>query len=36
MMGGRQVGQAALFCAFLLEMHVPASHLRMSIDRFKD
>jgi len=36
MMGQRQVDQAALFYAFSLERHVPASHLLRSIDRFVD
>jgi hypothetical protein len=36
MMGHRQVEQAALFCEFSLEKHIPADHLLRSIDRFVD
>ena len=36
MMGPRQIEQAALFCEFSLERHVPATHLLRSIDRFVD
>ncbi len=36
MMGPRQEAQAALFCAFSLEEHVPADHLLRVIDRFVD
>ena len=34
MMGGRQVGQGALFYEFSLERHVPADHMLRGIDRF--
>jgi hypothetical protein len=34
--GPQQTDQAALFCEFSLERHVPASHLLRSIDRFVD
>jgi transposase len=34
MMGHRQVEQAALFCEFSLERHVPTGHQLRSIDRF--
>jgi hypothetical protein len=33
MMGERQVEQAALFCEFSLERHVPQDHLLRAIDR---
>ena len=36
MMGHRQTEKAGLFYEFLLERHVPASHLLRSIDRFVD
>ena len=36
MMGPRQVDQTALFYEFSLERHVPATHMRRSIDRFVD
>ncbi|MEM6323210.1 MAG: IS1182 family transposase [Pseudomonadota bacterium] len=36
MMGPRQEAQAALFCEFSLEDHVPQDHLLRSIDRFVD
>jgi hypothetical protein len=36
MMGERTVAQEALFYSFNLERHVPADHLRRSIDRFVD
>jgi transposase len=35
-MGHRQVEQAALFCEFSPEKHIPADHLMRSIDRFVD
>ena len=34
MMGHRQVEQAALFCAFWLDKHIPADHMLRSIDTF--
>ncbi|MFZ0984615.1 MAG: transposase, partial [Pseudolabrys sp.] len=34
MVGHRQVEQAALFCEFSLERHIPADHWLRSIDRF--
>src|SRR5262252_4035192 len=34
MMGERRAGQDALFYEFLLERHVPETHLLRSIDRF--
>ena len=36
MMGPRQVEQGALFYNFSIDAHVPADHLRRSIDRFVD
>lgn len=36
MMGPQQTDQAALFYAFSLERHVPASHLLRAIDWFVD
>jgi|SRR6266404_3048371 len=36
MLAGRQVVQGALFYEFSLESHVPAGHMRRSIDRFVD
>ncbi|KIC09723.1 transposase [Leisingera sp. ANG-M1] len=36
MMGRRQEAQAALFCEFPLEDHVPLDHLLRSVDRFVD
>ena len=36
MMGPKQEAQAALFCEFSLEDHVPQDHLLRSIDRFVD
>lgn len=36
MLGPRQEFQAALFCEFNLEDHVPSNHLLRSIDRFVD
>ena len=36
MMGPKQEAQAALFCEFSLEDHVPQDHLLRSIDRFAD
>ncbi len=36
MLGPRQEFQAALFCEFNLEDHVPDDHLLRSIDRFVD
>jgi transposase len=36
MMGPRREAQAALFCEFYLEDHVPQDHLLRSIDRFVD
>jgi hypothetical protein len=36
MMGERTVAQEAPFYSFNLERHVPADHLRRSIDRFVD
>jgi hypothetical protein len=34
MVGERQTDQAALFCQFSLERHVPADHMLRAIDRF--
>jgi hypothetical protein len=34
MMCNRQAAQAALFCEFSLESHVPSDQLLRSIDRF--
>lgn len=36
MMGQKQEAQAALFCEFSLEDHVPPGHLLRSIGRFVD